>query len=271
MAQGGANTSGRARQLLQQQGLSELSRAFGKFEDFEERIYRQMWFRARQFMTDQQMIRVTDNAGARQTLELNVPIMEIQHHPVMAPQISASGGQVMGPDGQPQMAPAVHPVTGQVKTTPVPTQIGTRNHIAEMDVDVTLTVVQTADTLRDEGKQKLMEWSAKTGISLLDPNFKFAIQFLGIPDQAEVLAAYEKCFAEAQQLNAPAEQAKAQAAQQAQAVQAAAAQAHAQRENAAAARDETLAQKHQADIESINLMNTWRAAMLASGRNPDTP
>jgi len=271
IAQAGANTSGRARQLLQQQGLAELARAFGKWEDFEERIYRQMWFRSRQFLTDQTMVRVTDNAGARQTLKLNVPVIETQLHPVMAPMLDQTGQPVAGPDGQPVMRPAVHPLTGEVRHTPVPVQTATENDVATMDVDITLKVVQTADTLRDEGKQKLMEWSAKTGISLLDPSFKFAIKFLGIPDEQQVLAAYEECFQEAQQLNAPAQQEKAQAAQQAQSVQAASAQAHAQREQAAAARDQTLAQKHEIEVQGALLDNAWKAAMLRAGHNPNTP
>ena len=272
VAQAGANTSGRARQILQQAGLAELSRAFGKFQDFEERIYRQMWFRARQFMSEQKMIRVTDKAGARQTLALNVPIVETRHQPVMIPAVDPQTGQpIPGPDGQPAMRPAIDPMTGHPVMHAVTLQTGVKNELAQMDMDVTLKVVETADTLRDEGKAKLMEWSAKTGISPLDSNFKFMIKFFGIPDEAEILASYEECMAEAQQAAAPQQAAQQQAAQAQQQAQQTAMGARAQKDIAAAKRDETLAQKHQMEVQSAGLDLAYKQALLQHGLDPNSP
>lgn len=272
IAQAGANTSGRARQILQQAGLAELSRAFGKFSDFEERIYRQMWFRARQFMNDQTMIRITNDAGVRQTLALNVPVVEQRMQPVMVPAVDPQTGQlVAGPDGQPTTRPAIDPHTGHPVMRPVTVQMGVHNEIAQMDVDVSINVVQTADTLRDEGKQKLMEWSAKTGVSPLDPSFKFLIKFIGIPDEAEIMRHYQECMQEAQQANASVQQAQ-QAAQQAQQqTQQQAVEARAQKDLAAAERDKSLAEKHQMDVQATGLDLAYREAMMQRGQDPDAP
>jgi hypothetical protein len=71
----GADSSGRALLARQQSGLVELAILFGALEDWELRIYRQMWARARQFWTDPMWIRVTDDEGAPKFVQLNEPQM----------------------------------------------------------------------------------------------------------------------------------------------------------------------------------------------------
>jgi hypothetical protein len=255
IAQAGANTSGRARQMLQQSGLTELSRNFGQWENFEERIYRQMWFRVRQFMTEQTMIRITDNAGAKQTLHINVPVVETRMQPVVDPQT-----------GQ----PLVDPMTGQPRLQPVQVQTGTHNELAQLDIDIKLTVVQTADTLRDEAQQKLLDFTARNGVSLLDPSVEFLLEFLNFPGKDLMLAKWREIRNQAQQQQAQAQQAQQAQAQQMQAVQAQSQQAHAAREQAAAQRDQTLAAKHEQEVQGAQLDNAWKAAMLNAGRDPNT-
>ncbi len=271
LAQAGANTSGRARQMLAQAGLADLSRAFGRFEVFGKSIYERMWWVARQYMTDRTMMMVTDNAGARQTLTINDPVIEQQMQPVMVPHIDPQTNQQIAHPvtGQPMVRQAIHPLTGQPLKQPVNVHVATNNHLAVMDMQITLKVVPLADTLRGEAKQQLMEWSAKSGISPLNPAFKMLIQISDIPDKQEILRLYAECVAEDQQQQAPAQAAQQQAAQTQQTISAQAAQAHAAREQAAAARDQTVALKHEQETKMMALDNAWKAMALQRGINPN--
>lgn len=71
--QGSAAQSGRAKQVLEQAGLTELARCLSRFEDWEQRCYRQMWARARQFWTEPKWIRVTDDIRAPEFIQINAP------------------------------------------------------------------------------------------------------------------------------------------------------------------------------------------------------
>jgi hypothetical protein len=71
--QGSAAQSGRAKQVLEQAGLTELARCLSRFEDWEQRIYRQMWARARQYWTDPKWVRVTDDVRAPEFIQINAP------------------------------------------------------------------------------------------------------------------------------------------------------------------------------------------------------
>jgi hypothetical protein len=79
----GLDQSGRALLARQQAGLSELALLFGALEDWELRIYRQCWARARQFWRAPQFIRVTDDRDAPKFVPLNAPV-------------TAPGGVVLG-------------------------------------------------------------------------------------------------------------------------------------------------------------------------------
>lgn len=68
--------SGKAILAQQNAGLTELAGAFGGLTDWELRIYRQMWFRCMQFWQAPRWIRVTDDIGAVQHLQVNVPQMD---------------------------------------------------------------------------------------------------------------------------------------------------------------------------------------------------
>lgn len=68
-----ADSSGRAQLVRQQAGLTELAIVFGGIEEWELRVYRQMWQRARQFWTGPMWIRITDDEGANQFVGVNQP------------------------------------------------------------------------------------------------------------------------------------------------------------------------------------------------------
>lgn len=67
----GQGKSGVALQNEQSAGLTELADAFGGLTEWELRIYRQAWMRAKQFWTSPRWIRVSDDFGAPQYLQVN--------------------------------------------------------------------------------------------------------------------------------------------------------------------------------------------------------
>jgi hypothetical protein len=71
----GQDASGRALMARQQAGLVELSGLFGALEDWELRVYRQVWGRVKQYWTAPQFIRVTDDENAPKFVGLNQPVM----------------------------------------------------------------------------------------------------------------------------------------------------------------------------------------------------
>jgi hypothetical protein len=119
----GSDASGRAVLARQQAGMVELARVLGRHADWELRCYKQMWARAKQFWTAPKWIRITDDIGTPQYVQINDP----------TPQ--------PGPNGEPG-APVVDFQTGQ----PVPQQ----NHIAKMDVDIIVDTVQDTATIAQE-------------------------------------------------------------------------------------------------------------------------
>lgn len=154
----GSSQSGRSRLVLQQAGMTELGRSLGRFEDFENRIYRQSWLRIRQFWTDQKYVRVTNDEGAPEFLQINQPIY--QRAPLMNPYtgqpvINQDGTPqtevvmvpqpVPGPDGQPQVGPDGMPVM-----QPQPLVIGLDNRVAEMDMDIVVESVPDTANLAAE-------------------------------------------------------------------------------------------------------------------------
>ncbi len=91
------DASGRVLLARQQSGLVELANLYGALEDWELRIYRQCWARAKQFWTAPQFIRVTDDEDSPRFVGLNQPIL-------------AAPGLPQGPfAGQPSNDPAPQP------------------------------------------------------------------------------------------------------------------------------------------------------------------
>lgn len=121
--------SGRARLVRQQAGMTEQAIIFGGIEDWELRVYRQMWNRARQFWTGPMFIRVTDDEGSPEFVGVNQPV----HGP---PQV------VAGPDGMPMLQPTV---------------LGYENNLAELDVDIVIDTVPDTANIQQEQFQMLTE------------------------------------------------------------------------------------------------------------------
>lgn len=119
----GANESGRSRLVLQQAGMTEIARALGRLEDWENEIYRQAWLRLKQFKTEPWWIRITGDEGKPDFAGVNMPV---------------------GPDGQP-MDPQQAQMMAMMGQPP---QIS--NKLADMDVDIEVETVPDTANLQAE-------------------------------------------------------------------------------------------------------------------------
>lgn len=168
----GSNESGRSRAMLQQAGMTEWSRAMKRLGDFEQRIYDHFWFRARQFFTGPQWIRVTGEQRAPEFIKINEPVMGMVPQPVVDPMT-----------GQPM----VDPMTGQPMMQPQPGIVGMNNRLAEMDVDITITRVADTVTLEQEVWTEMLRFAGSTGITPFAPEFEMLLQMSPLPNKTQVL------------------------------------------------------------------------------------
>lgn len=68
--------SGRAQEMLLQNGLSEMSGVFEALKDWSWEVYKQVWYRIRQYWTGERWIRVTDDERNLKWVGINQPIMD---------------------------------------------------------------------------------------------------------------------------------------------------------------------------------------------------
>lgn len=162
----GADASGRAQQIRQQAGMTELARPLGRFNDWELRIYKQCWARARQFWNDPKWIRVTGDDGAPQYVRINEP----QPHP--DPMMAAQG--MAGPP---------------------------KNHIAKMDVDIIVDPVPDTATLQQEIFTELTQLAKVYGPQSVP--FKILLRMSALPKRRELEQALEEAQAEQAQASQP--------------------------------------------------------------------
>lgn len=157
------DASGRAQQVRQQAGMTELGRLLGRFNRWELRVYKQMWNRARQFWTAPKWIRVTDDEGAPQYVMVN----------------------------EPTPAVGLDPATGQ----PIPGK--PKNHVADMDVDIVVDAVPDTANLQAEVFQDLVQLAGSYGPGVVP--FKVLLQMSPLPRKRELIDMLEQAQADAAQ------------------------------------------------------------------------
>lgn len=197
----GSASSGRARQVAQQAGLTQFGRGFGRFDDFEQRLYQQMWLCAQQFWTAPMYIRVTDNPRAPEFLQINEPVM----------------GMVM----QPQ--PVTDPATGEVfgeQMMPGIDVVKVKNRIAAMDMDIIIASTPDTVALEQEVFEAVMAL-IQSGVDPMSPVFQVALELCPLPDKVRVLERIQALKSEIEQsqitqLTQLVEQLKAQLAEKEQ-------------------------------------------------------
>jgi hypothetical protein len=199
-----ANQSGRSRQILQQAGYTELARGFGRFEDFELSVYRAMWCMARQYLTQPEIVRVTDDPRATEFLTINEPVIG----PVQVPAMHPVTGE-----------PMIDPYTGQPLTTVGTGQVGVKNRLAELDMDVILTTVPDTLTLEQETFSTLLEYASSNRLSPFSPEFWAMLEMSSLPNKRGTVEKLQRLAQEAQQQQAGAQEAAQEQAQQRNAVE----------------------------------------------------
>lgn len=163
------DASGRAQQVRQQAGMTELSRVLGRHRLWKMRVYAQMWGRARQFWTGPKWVRVTNDTDAPQYIQINEP----------------------GP-----AVPGVDPASGMPTLMPGPP----KNNIAKMDVDIVLEEVPDTATLEQEIFAELSQLAQVYGPQAVP--FEIILEASSLPDKRkliEKLKAYQAAQAPIQQ------------------------------------------------------------------------
>ncbi len=143
------DASGRALLARQQSGLVELGNLYGALEDWELRIYRQCWGRAKQFWRAPQFIRVTDDENVPKFIGLNQPV--------------------------------THPTSGKV--------LGYANQIGEIDVDIEVDVQADTGTIQQEAFLELLQLVGSSPIYQQQAPLATLIQLSPIPHKRAVLDA----------------------------------------------------------------------------------
>lgn len=244
LGRNGGNESGRARQMLQEAGTTEQRRAFARFEGFELRAYRLMWFIAREYFDEETEIRITGDPKAPEFIKINEPVMG----PVQVPAMDPVTGQ-----------PAIDPWTGQPQMVTQIGQTGVNNRIAEIDVDVTLTTVPDTVTLAQEVFSTLMEYASANKLDPFDPRFWAMIEMSTMPNKRETIDTLKR-------LKGEMEQGQAEQAAKVAAMQEAQAQGEMQSVAARTAKDAASAGKLEAETHVIAMQ-----AMMPQAPQPYPP
>lgn len=181
----GSDTSGRALLARQQAGLIELAIHLDTLDDWEHRCASQMWWRAQQYWTDPQWLRITDDPDSPKFVQLNAPRPQ--------PQLDDGGNPVRYPataeDGTP------HPQGGQVIPAGPPqfdpesgeSVFGYDNTIAETDIDIIIdTEPQTANIMQEILQDLIKLVSASPSYAAQVP-FELFLELSPIPRKRQLL------------------------------------------------------------------------------------
>lgn len=140
------NMSGRALMARQEQGLNELGPTFDNFKQWQLDVYRAIWNRIRQFWTAEKWVRVTDDERNVKFVGLNTPITLGEQ---LIEEAKATGQFQPGMEERAKQMPQLQQV------------VGTRNNVAEMDVDITLDTVPATASLQIEQFEALSNLASK--------------------------------------------------------------------------------------------------------------
>ena len=136
--------SGVAINRLQQAGTIELNRKYSLLAGWEKRIYRQIWARIKQFWKAEKWIRVTDDQDALRWVGFNTP-MTAQHF------LEEKINDESLPLTVRQQASAAYQALVQANDQRLNAVVGSRNDVAEMDVDIIID--QSFDVINIQQEQ----------------------------------------------------------------------------------------------------------------------
>ena len=170
-----SDASGRALLARQQAGLTELAIVYDGLDDWELRIYRQIWARVKQYWRAPQYVRVTDDVEAPRYVLVNEPVRGVE----------GTGGPVLG----------------------------YRNALAEMDVDIVLDTQPETGSLQQEQFEKLVAvLGSNPGYAQAVP-FDVMVELASLPNKRRLLDRLKRAREERTAAGQQGAQAQMQAAQ----------------------------------------------------------
>jgi cytochrome c-type biogenesis protein CcmE len=134
--------SGRAQEMMMASGLAEMAGVFEALRDWSWEVYRQVWFRIRQYWTDEKWIRVTDDERNMRWVAINRPMTQAD---LMIEQAEQSG-QPLDPQR-----------VAQLRADPMMQQVSVQNPLGELDVDLILEDGPDSVNLQSEQYQSLVD------------------------------------------------------------------------------------------------------------------
>ena len=202
------NLSGRAIEKLQAAGTLELNRQFQLLMGWENRMYRQVWARIKQFWTEERWVRVTDDQDALRWVGFNSQItvadraneiMEDESLPLEQRQQVAQ--QVAMLDEMAQMAPEM--------PNPLDEIVEVQNDVAELDMDISIDQSYDVVNVQEEQFRLLAELAAQSE----DIDFVDLIRLSNIRGKDELIEKIEQRRAEGVQMRGQIDEMEAQKAQ----------------------------------------------------------
>ena len=130
------NMSGRALMKREESGMSEIGPVYDMLNMFDHAVYRAAWSMAKQFWTSEKWIRITDDENVPRFVGLNQPMTLGEQ---LLDEVRQSGQPVTPEmDQQAKMDPRMQQI------------VGTKNNIAEMDVDIVIDSGPASATIQAE-------------------------------------------------------------------------------------------------------------------------
>lgn len=135
--------SGRAQEMMLTSGLAEMSGMFEALRMMSWEVYRQVWYRIRQYWTEERWIRVTDDERNLRWVSINKPVRAWEK----AAQEAEQSGKPLSPEQLQQLQ--ADPMMQQV--------VATQNQLAELDIDLILEDGPDSVTIQSEQYEQLVE------------------------------------------------------------------------------------------------------------------
>lgn len=130
------NMSGRALMARSEQGLNELGPVFDAFKQWQLDVYRKVWNRVRQFWTAEKWIRVTDDEKNVKFVGLNTPMTLGEQ---LLAEMKREGREITQ---EMEFQAANDPRMQMI--------VGTKNNVANLDVDLVIDDVPASASLQGE-------------------------------------------------------------------------------------------------------------------------
>lgn len=175
------NLSGRAIRALQAGGVNEIAPLFARLNNWERRVYRQIWARIRQFWTRERWIRVTDMESNLRWVGFNTPITVQQ---LLEERIEDEAR----PLPERQQASQIYEAMVQASDPRLQQITEVRNPVPELDIDIKLE--QSLDNVNTQAEQ--FELLAQMAQGRPEIPFTTLLRLSSFRDKDELIEQIEK-------------------------------------------------------------------------------